>query len=122
MVKMWIANLTKISYEFDNCLGNITNINIMTQDCYSTTERCCEEIIGISSLNTSKCYGDSRYLCNPSSVSLELFGYIIQIFGVLFLFSVFSLFVFYICKQVYPKVPDNPLLVRNSIQSDYEKI
>ena len=119
---MWIANLTQIFYENDNCLGNVTNIDIRTQDCYTTTIMCCEEILGFSNLNTSKCYGNSRYLCNPSNVSLELFGYIIQIFGVLFIISIISLFVFYICKQVYPKVPDNPLLVRRSIQSDYEKI
>lgn len=119
---MWIANLTKVVYQRIGCIGNITNVEVMTQDCYTTTESCCEDILDFSNLTMGQCYSNVIYSCQPTNDGFEIFGYIIQIFGVLFLISLFSFILFYICKIIYPKVPDNPLLMGKNIQGNYDEI
>ena len=93
------ANLTQIYY--NNSFCNLTRYFYKQDEteCFGDPIECCDNIAG-KHLVYDKCINGVINYCSGFNQAEEAFGYILQIFGVLFLTLTITLIVFGFCRYV----------------------
>ena len=78
------ANLTQIYYNSSFCNGSTYFYKESEIECFSEPKECCNEIVG-KTLYYNKCINGTINYCSVPNEAIEDLGYILQLFGILFI-------------------------------------
>lgn len=117
------VNLTEVYFQKDNCSGGYYLTKQIFEECFGDANQCCDDYSTNNPIY-GKCYGKNITYCSSMDQPLEQFGYIIQIFGVLFIVAISGLSIYTFCRFVcYKDVEDLANQNNNNVQRiDYEKL
>ena len=118
------ANLTQIYYNSSFCNGSIYFYKQSEIECFTDPIECCDRIAG-ENLLYNKCTNGTINHCIVPSEALEDLGYILQLFGILFVTITGTAIIYGFCRFVCCKdaeifdrdVERQKLINENSYQS-----
>ena len=93
------ANLTQIYYNSSFCNGNVIFYKQSEMECFSDPTECCDQIVG-KNLIYNKCVNGTINHCSIPNVAEEDLGYILQLFGILFLTVTGTVIIYGFCRFV----------------------
>lgn len=103
------ANLTQIYYNNSFCNGSIYFYKQSEIECFTDPIECCDRIVG-KNLFYNKCMNGTINHCIVPSEALEDLGYILQLFGALFITILGTFIVYCFCRFVCYKDTENFLM------------
>jgi hypothetical protein len=117
------VNLTEIYFTGENCTKGYYLTKQIFEECFGETIDCCNDFVE-ENIVYGKCYGKNITYCSSMDKPLEQFGYIIQIFGVLFIVVISGLSIYAFCRFVcYKEVEDFAKVTLPNVQRvNYEKL
>ena len=93
------ANLTQIYYNNSFCNGSVYFYKQSEIECFSDPLECCDSIVG-KTLYYNKCINGTINHCTVPNEAIEDLGYILQLFGILFLTMTGSVIIYCFCRVV----------------------
>lgn len=93
------ANLTQIYYNNSVCYGSAYFYKQSEIECFTEPEECCDQIVG-KNLIYNKCVNGTINHCSIPNVAEEDLGYILQLFGILFLTVTGTVIIYGFCRFV----------------------
>jgi len=117
------VNLTKFYFREKNCTGGYYLTKQIFEECFGETIVCCNDFME-EDIVYGKCYGKNITYCSSMDQPLEQFGYIIQIFGVLFIVAISGLSIYSCCRFIcYKEVEDFAENTQDNVQRvNYQKL
>lgn len=100
------ANLTQIYYNNSFCNGSNYFYKQSEIECFTEPTECCNEIVG-KTLYYNKCVNRTINYCSVPNVAEEDLGYVLQLFGILFLTIIGTTIVYGFCRFVCYKEVEN---------------
>lgn len=117
------VNLTEVYFQKDNCSGGYYLTKQIFEECFGDANQCCDDYSTNNPIY-GKCYGKNITYCSSMDQPLEQFGYIIQIFGVLFIVSLSGLLIYgfirYFCYREIENISID--MIGNVQRTNYEKL
>jgi len=118
------ANLTQIYYNSSFCNGSIHFYKQSEIECFTDPLECCDRIAG-EDLFYNKCINGTINHCTVPNEAIENLGYILQLFGILFVTMTGTGIIYWFCRFVCYSEAENfdqdverqKLMNRNSYQS-----
>lgn len=93
------ANLTQVYYNSPLCNGTINFYKQSEIECFSDPTQCCDDIVG-KQLIYNKCVNGTINHCSVPNVAEEDLGYILQLFGILFITIVGTTIIYGFCRFI----------------------
>ena len=93
------ANLTQIFYNNSFCNGSAYFYKQSEIECFSDPTQCCDDIVG-KQLIYNKCVNGTINHCSVPNVEEEDLGYILQLFGILFITIVGTTIIYGFCRFI----------------------
>lgn len=93
------ANLTQIYYNNPSCNDSLYFYKQSEIECFSEPIECCDNIIG-KQLIYNKCINGTINYCSVPNVAEEDLGYILQLFGILFITIVGTTIIYGFCRFI----------------------
>ena len=93
------ANLTQLYYNSSFCNGSVTFYKQSEMECFTDPTECCDQIVG-KNLVYNQCINGTINHCSVPNAAEEDMGYILQLFGILFLTITGTLIIYSFCRFV----------------------
>lgn len=100
------ANLTQMYYNSSFCNGSVYFYKQSEIECFSDPTGCCDNIVG-KQLIYNKCINGTINHCTVPNEAVEDLGYILQLFGILFLTATGTGIIYLFCRFVCYREVEN---------------